>query len=193
MKGLAAPLARPNSGGVNPAPAFTLRQWRDADLDAFAEMNADPEVMRYMPAPLSRDESAATLARLRAKIDEQGWGLWAVDVGGELAGWTGLAAPVWTAHFTPCVEVGWRLRRKFWGRGLATAAARDAVRFGFERLALPELVSFTVPANERSWRVMERLGFTRDLAGDFDHPRLPQGHPLRRHVLYRLKNPGARE
>jgi RimJ/RimL family protein N-acetyltransferase len=176
-----------------PPPAFTLRQWRDDDLEAFAEMNADPEVMRFMPAPLTREESAATLARLRAKIDEQGWGLWAVDVGGELAGWTGLAAPTWTAHFTPCVEVGWRLRRKFWGRGLATSAARQAVAFGFEQLGLGELVSFTVPANERSWRVMERLGFTRDLAGDFDHPRLAAGHPLRRHVLYRKKNPAARE
>ncbi len=182
---------RRHTGGVKSDPAFVLRQWREDDLDAFVEMNADPEVMQHMPAPLTRDESAATLARLRAKIDEQGWGLWAVEVGGELAGWTGLAAPTWTAPFTPCVEVGWRLRRKFWGRGLATAAARQAVAFGFERLALPELVSFTVPANERSWRVMERVGFTRDLAGDFDHPRLPEGHPLRRHVLYRKRNPIA--
>lgn len=178
---------------MNLGPDFSLRQWRDDDLDAFAEMNADPEVMRYMPAALSREESAATLERLRAKIDEQGWGLWAVDFQGELAGWTGLASPTWTAHFTPCVEVGWRLRRNFWGRGLATAAARQAVAFGFERLGLAEIVSFTVPANERSWRVMERLGFTRDRAGDFDHPRLPAGHPLRRHVLYRKKNPAVRE
>ncbi|MBI5424729.1 MAG: GNAT family N-acetyltransferase [Opitutae bacterium] len=174
-------------------PAFTLRQWRDDDLDAFAEMNADPELMRHMPAALTREESAATLARVRDGIAARGWGLWAVEVDGELAGWTGLNPPAWTAHFTPCVEVGWRLRRKFWGRGLATAAAREAVRYGFETLQLGEIVSFTVLANERSWRVMERLGFTRDLAGDFDHPRLPEGHPLRRHILYRKKNPARRE
>lgn len=176
-----------------PPPAFTLRQWRDDDLDAFAAMNADLEVMRYMPAPLTREESAATLARLRTAIDERGWGLWAVETGGELAGWTGLNPPTWSAHFTPCVEAGWRLRRKFWGRGLATAAAREAVRYGFETLKLPEIVSFTVLANERSWRVMERLGFTRDPAGDFDHPRLPEGHALRRHILYRKKNPALGE
>jgi RimJ/RimL family protein N-acetyltransferase len=173
--------------------SFTLRQWRDDDLEPFIEMNADPEVMRYMPAPLTCDESTATLARVRGAIAERGWGLWAVEVDGELAGWTGLNAPPWTAHFTPCVEVGWRLRRKFWGRGIATAAAREAVRYGFETLRLPEIVSFTVLANERSWRVMERLGFTRDPAEDFDHPRLPAGHPLRRHILYRKKNPVRRE
>lgn len=174
-----------------PTPPSTcmLRQWRDDDLEAFAEMNADPEVMRHMPAVLSREESAATLQRVRAGIAERGWGLWAVDVDGELAGWTGLNQPTWTAPFTPCVEIGWRLRRKFWGRGLATAAARQAERYAWETLQLGELVSFTVPANERSWRVMERLGFTRDFAGDFDHPRLPEGHPLRRHLLYRKKNP----
>lgn len=169
--------------------SFKLRQWRDDDLDAFAEMNADADVMRYMPAPLTRDEAAATLARLRSGIAERGWGLWAVEVEGELAGWTGLNPPPWTAHFTPCVEVGWRLRRRFWGRGIATAAAREAVRYGFETLQLEEIVSFTVLANERSWRVMERLGFTRDPAEDFNHPRLPEGHPLRRHILYRKKNP----
>jgi RimJ/RimL family protein N-acetyltransferase len=174
-------------------PLVTLRQWREDDLDAFAEMNADPEVMRHLLAPLTRDEAAAALARIRGAIAERGWGLWAVEVDGELAGWTGLNPPTWTAPFTPCVEVGWRLRRKFWGRGIATTAAREAVRYGFEELKLPELVSFTVLANERSWRVMERLGFTRDLAGDFDHPLLAAGHPLRRHILYRKKNPARRE
>jgi len=174
-------------------PPVTLRQWRDDDLDAFAAMNADPEVMRFLPAPLTREESLATLQRLRDAIAARGWGLWAVECEGELAGWTGLNPPAWTARFTPCVEVGWRLRRKFWGRGLATAAATAAVRYGFEELQLPEIVSFTVRANERSWRVMERLGFTRDPADDFDHPRLPEGHPLRRHILYRKKNPARRE
>lgn len=174
-------------------PHPTLRQWRDDDLGPFAEMNADPEVMRHMPAPLTQAESAAMMQRLRDGIAERGWGLWAVDVDGELAGFTGLQSPAFTAHFTPCVEAGWRLRRKFWGRGIATAAAREALDFGFGTLKLAEIVSFTVLANERSRRVMERLGFTRDHAGDFDHPRLPGGHPLRRHILYRKKNPALRE
>lgn len=174
-------------------PPFVLRQWRDDDLDAFAEMNADPEVMQHMPAVLSRHESVAIFQRLRETIAAQGWGLWALEASGELAGWTGLSRPTWTAHFTPCVEIGWRLRRKFWGQGLATAAARAALRHGFETLRLPEIVTFTVPANRRSLRVMERLGFTRDPGGDFLHPRLPDGHPLQLHVLYRMKNPHPAE
>ena len=174
-------------------PAPLLRQWRDDDLPAIVEMNSDPEVMRYLLAPLSQEESVAMLARLRAGITERGWGLWAVEVDGELAGYTGLAAPSFTAPFTPCVEIGWRLRRRFWGRGLATAAARLAEHYAWEQLKLHELVSFTVPANERSRRVMERLGFTRDPGGDFLHPRVPEGHSLRPHLLYRKKNPLRRE
>lgn len=178
---------------MNPPPSFLLRQWRDDDLGAVVEMGADPEVMRYMPALLTREESAALLDRLRRRIAEQGWGLWAVEVEGECAGFTGLQAPAFTAHFTPCVEIGWRLRRQFWGRGIATAAARQAEHYAWESLRLPELVSFTVPANERSRRVMERLGFTRDPRGDFLHPRLPDGHPLQHHILYRKKNPHRAE
>lgn len=174
---------------MNPPPSIQLRQWRDDDLAGVVEMGADPEVMRYMPALLTPDASAALLGRLRSRIAEQGWGLWAVEVDGECAGFTGLQAPAFTAHFTPCVEIGWRLRRRFWGRGIATAAARLAERYAWETLQLDELVSFTVPANERSWRVMERLGFVRDPHGDFSHPRLPDGHPLQHHILYRKKNP----
>jgi len=168
-----------------------LRQWREEDLAAFVAMNADAEVMRHFPARLTPAESAAMMQRLREAIAERGWGLWAVEVGGELAGFTGLAVPTFTAAFMPCVEIGWRFRREFWGRGLATAAARQAERYAWEQLKLRELVSFTAEANERSRRLMERLGFRHDAAGDFDHPRIPEGHPVRRHVLYRKAAPGG--
>lgn len=170
-------------------PPFTLRQWREDDLDAFAAMNADPEVMRFIGVPLEREQSRAMLQRLRTVIDERGWGLWAVEVDGECSGWTGLAVPRFTAAFTPCVEIGWRLRREFWGRGLATAAAREVERRAFGEIGLTELVSFATVANLRSRRVMERLGLTRDPADDFLHPNLPEGHPLRPHVLYRKARP----
>lgn len=107
-------------------PSVELRQWEDSDLEPFAAMNADPEVMTYFIAPLTEEESSKALNILRRLIDEQGWGLWAVEVDGEFAGFTGLARPSFSAHFTPCVEIGWRFQRKFWGRSIAFAAARKA-------------------------------------------------------------------
>ena len=165
----------------------TLRQWNDSDLEPFAIMNADPEVMRFFPKPLTREESAFTLARLRARIDERGWGLWAVDVDGEFAGFTGLARPAFTAHFTPCVEIGWRLRREFWGKGIAYTAAQQAIIYAVSQLKLTELVSFTASINMPSRRLMERLGFSHNPDEDFDHPEITEGHPLRHHVLYRKR------
>jgi RimJ/RimL family protein N-acetyltransferase len=162
-----------------------LRQWGDSDLGPLAEMNADPEVMRFFTKPLSLEESAALLERLRAVIDGRGWGLWAVEVDGALAGLTGLWEPTFTAHFTPCVEIAWRLRREYWGRGIAYAAALRAESYAFEVLRLRELVSMTAEVNARSRRLMERLGFRRDPADDFLHPGIQDGHPLQRHVLYR--------
>lgn len=123
--------------------------------------------------------------KLRAGIARCGWGLWAVDVDGEFAGFTGLAEPAWETHFTPCVEIGWRFRREFWGRGIAFAAASQAVTYARDTLRLPELVSFTTETNWRSRRLMERLGFTRNPHDDFLHPAVPENHPLRPHVLYR--------
>jgi ribosomal-protein-alanine N-acetyltransferase len=166
-----------------------LRPWRDEDLAPFAALNADPRVMEHFPAPLSAAESAASAARIRAHLEERGFGLWAVEVPGvtAFAGFVGLSVPRFEAPFTPCVEVGWRLACAHWGHGYATEGARAAVAFGFERLGLAEVVSFTVPGNVRSRRVMERLGMARDPGGDFDHPLIPAGHPLRRHVLYRLR------
>ncbi|HYM48702.1 MAG TPA: GNAT family N-acetyltransferase [Burkholderiaceae bacterium] len=165
-----------------------LRPWEDGDADAFAAMNADSRVMEFFLAPLSRKESDALLARMRGAIEERGWGWWCVEIDGECAGFTGLSVPPYETPFTPCVEVGWRFRPKFWGNGYATEAAELALDYGFSTLKLPEIVSFAAAGNQRSRRVMERIGMQRDLNGDFDHPRLPEGHPLRRHVLYRLVN-----
>ncbi len=168
----------------------TLRQWLDSDLEPFVAMSADPEVMRYFPSLLTREQCEATIARLRALIAERGWGLWAVDVDGTFAGFTGLAIPGFAAHFMPCVEIGWRLRREYWGRSIAYRAALQALEYGFGVLKLPEIVSFTAAVNAPSRRLMERLDFVRDVAGDFDHPSMPEGNELRPHVLYR-KQGGA--
>lgn len=168
-------------------PRFSLRQWRDSDLEPYAAMNADPEVMRHFPTLLTKEASAASLERQRRAIEERGWGFWAVEVDGVFAGFTGLNVPSFTTHFTPCTEIGWRFRREFWGKGLASRAAREALRFGFESLKLAEIVAFTAAINDRSRRLMERLGFERDADGDFDHPSIPEGHVLRCHVLYRIR------
>lgn len=151
-------------------------------------MNADPRVMEFLPSVLTREESDALAGRIIEKLTRDGFGLWAVEVVGvaDFIGFVGLNAPKFEAHFTPCIEIGWRLAYEHWGHGYATEAATAVMRFGFEQLGLKEIVSFTSTANMRSRRVMERLGMSNSPADDFDHPRLPEGHPLRRHVLYRL-------
>lgn len=168
-------------------PRLALRPWRDEDLAPFAAMNADPRVMEFFPRPLDRAESDAAVARIRDHFARHGFGLWAVEVPGvaNFIGFVGLAIPRFEAPFTPCVEIGWRLAREHWGRGYATEAARTVLEYGFRDLALQEIVSFTATANLRSRAVMERIGMTRSSEDDFDHPALPEGHPLRRHVLYR--------
>jgi RimJ/RimL family protein N-acetyltransferase len=165
-----------------------LRRWRESDLDVFAEMNRDPRVMEYFPSTMSREESDAGAARIRAHFDARGFGFWAVEVPDRapFIGFTGLAVPRFEAHFTPCVEIGWRLAHAHWGQGYATEAARAALAFGFVTLGLHEIVSFTAVSNVRSRRVMEKIGLERDPAGDFDHPLVPEGHPHRPHVLYRV-------
>jgi RimJ/RimL family protein N-acetyltransferase len=164
-----------------------LRPWQERDADAFAAMNADERVMEFFVAPLTRVESDELRSRMRAAIEERGWGWWCVDIDGQCAGFTGLSTPPYQTRFTPCVEVGWRFRPQFWGHGYATEAARLALDYGFNALQLEEIVSFAAAGNIRSRRVMERIGMQRDVAGDFDHPRIPEGHALRRHVLYRLR------
>jgi len=168
-----------------------LRRWREADLAPFADLNADPVVMEYYPAPLSRAESDAMVERIEGCFEDWGFGLWAVEVvaADEFAGYVGLWPATFEAPFTPAVEVGWRLAHRHWGRGFAPEAARAAVADGFGRLELGEIVSFTAAINHPSRRVMEKLGMTYDPTEDFDHPALPDGHRLRRHVLYRLTHP----
>ncbi|HEV2285364.1 MAG TPA: GNAT family N-acetyltransferase [Steroidobacteraceae bacterium] len=167
---------------------LTLRQWLSRDLEPFAALNADPAVMEFMPALLSREQSAQFIARATADLERRGFGLWAVEerASGALVGCVGLNVPSFEAPFTPCVEILWRLAAHSWGRGFATEAARACLELGFGTLGLAEVVAFTVPRNTRSRAVMERLGMRRDAHGDFAHPRLPPQHPLAHHVLYRL-------
>jgi RimJ/RimL family protein N-acetyltransferase len=155
---------------------ITLRQWRDSDLEPYVAMNADPEVMRYFPSLWTHEKSEASLIRQRTLIEQRGWGFWVLDVDGTFAGLVGLAIPNFEASFMPCVEVGWRLRREYWGRGIAYRGALQALDYGFRILV-----------NVRSWRLMERLAFVHDAANDFDHPSIAEGHELRRHVFYRRK------
>ena len=164
-----------------------LRRWEAGDREAFAALNADPEVMEHFPAPLTRAESDAMVDRIEARFDEEGFGFWALETAGtgRFIGFTGLAVVRFDAPFTPAVEIGWRLARSAWGHGYAAEAARRALRFAFDDARLDEVVSFTSTTNLRSQAVMERIGMARDTAGDFDHPLVDDGHPLKRHVLWR--------
>jgi RimJ/RimL family protein N-acetyltransferase len=171
-----------------PSGRICLRRWREEDREPFATMNSDARVMEFFPSRLSRIESDALVDHIQEHFSEHGFGLWAIEVPdvAPFIGFAGLAVPRFSAHFTPCVEIGWRLAIEHWGRGYATGAARLALGYGFGTLALSEVVSFTSATNHRSRAVMERLGMRRDPDEDFDHPALPESHPLRRHVLYRL-------
>jgi RimJ/RimL family protein N-acetyltransferase len=153
-------------------------------------MNADPEVMRHFVAPLTREQSDSFAERIERQFEERGFGPWAVEIPGEapFIGYVGLLHHTFPAHFTPAAEIGWRLDRASWGHGYATEAARAALRDGFERVGLTEIVSMTVPANVRSIAVMKRLGMTHDPGDDFEHPNVPDGHPLKHHVLYRISS-----
>jgi RimJ/RimL family protein N-acetyltransferase len=167
-----------------------LRRWTEADRAPFFRLNSDAKVMEFMPKPLSRPESDLLVDRIEDHFRKHSFGLYALELRQDhsFVGFLGLAIPAFAAHFTPCVEIGWRLSANHWGKGLATEAARAVVRHAFEQLKLDALVSFTTPANIRSRRVMEKIGMVHNPAEDFDHPNLPDGHPLRRHVLYRLRS-----
>ncbi|MBT9557319.1 MAG: GNAT family N-acetyltransferase [Myxococcales bacterium] len=180
-----------NRSAILRTERLVLRRWEPDDRAPFAHLNADPDVCEFLPGTLTREESDAVCARIETHWDERGFGLWVIEVPGitRFAGFVGLAVPRFVAPFTPCVEVGWRLMRECWGHGYATEGALAALDFGFDALGLDEIVSFTVPANVRSVRVMERAGM--HFEGEFDHPSLPEGHALRRHVLYRLARPVA--
>jgi len=168
-----------------------LRRWRDADRAPFAALNADPAVMEFFPAPQSREASDASIDAWQAQLESRGWSNWAVELveSGEFIGFVGLSVPRRALPCSPCVEVGWRLARRFWGRGLASEAARAALGAGFERIGLAEIVSFTALGNLRSRAVMERIGM-QDAHQDFEHPGVPEGHSLRPHCLYRIDRAG---
>ena len=168
-----------------------LRPWQAGDAVPFAALNADPEVMEFYPALLTRAESDAQIERLAQHIITSGWGLWAVELPGvaPFIGYCGLWPVAFDAPFTPAVEISWRLARPYWGQRFAFEAAKAAMTFGFDTLKLEEIVSFTIPANVRSQRLMQRLNMTHDPADDFEHPKLPHGHPMRPHVLYRKRAP----
>ncbi|VEJ52721.1 GNAT family N-acetyltransferase [Pragia fontium] len=164
-----------------------LRQWKESDRQHFAAMSADPEVMEFFLAPLNDAESNAMVDRCQGLIAERGWGFWAVELkqSGQFIGLVGLHIPTAELPFSPCVEIGWRLAKPFWGQGYATEAAQGALRVGFERLGLEEIVAFTAVINQRSQAVMKKLGM-QPAADNFDHPAVKAGHPLRRHCLYTL-------
>lgn len=160
---------------------LVLRRWRDEDLAPFAAMNADPVAMEHFPAMLTREQSDALVDRVETHFDDHGYGLWALEADGTFVGFTGLVWQTYDASFTPALEVGWRLARSAWGHGYATEAGAAALARGLQEV--DSVVSTTALTNVRSQRVMQRLGMRREL--EFDHPRVPEGHPVRPHVLYR--------
>lgn len=166
-------------------PRLILRRWKVADREPFYGINSDPRVMEFFPACLTREESDAVIDRIEEIFDTHGFGFFAAELRatGQLAGFIGLSVPAFEAYFTPCVEIGWRLGAAHWNQGLATEGAAAALQWGFDQLRISEIVAFAVRENRSSRRVMEKIGMSYD--GEFDHPRLPEGHRLRRHVLYR--------
>ncbi|MEK7696283.1 MAG: GNAT family N-acetyltransferase [Pseudomonadota bacterium] len=171
-----------------PTARLRLRQWREEDRVPFRAINADEEIMAFFPSTLSDAQSDALMDRIRQHHAQHGFGLWALELRetSTFIGFTGLAIPSWAPPFGPCVEIGWRLAREHWGRGYATEAARATLDFGFGALRLAEIVSFTAAINQRSEQLMQRLGMHHAASDDFDHPALPSGDRLARHVLYRL-------
>jgi RimJ/RimL family protein N-acetyltransferase len=190
---------------------LVLRTWTDEDAEVLYRLSNDPEVMRFFPSMPTREQVDELVGRHHENLAAGRPGLFAVSVvkpapgpvvstrrhaqstaeptteTGGFIGFVGLATPSFEAPFMPCVEIGWRLAKHAWGQGFATEAGKAALEHGFGTLGLPEIVSFTAVVNEPSIAVMRRLGMHRDAAGDFDHPRVPEGHPVRRHVLYRLR------
>lgn len=166
-----------------------LRPWREEDLEPFAQLNADPRVMEYFPSVKSYEETSEEFGLIRGGFETIGWGFWAASLieSGQFIGFIGLKNVGFTANFTPAVEIGWRLAHEYWGRGYATEGAKASLKYGFETLQLDEIVSFTPTQNKRSQNVMQKIGMTHYPEKDFDHPRLSEGHWLRRHVLYQIK------
>ncbi len=179
-----------------PAPTLStkrllLRQWEESDLPLFAKMNADSRVMEWFPSTLSKEESNTLAEKIQHELQEKEYGLWAVEVVGiaPFIGFVGLHYHDYSAPFTPCIEIGWRLAYEHWGKGYAYEAASRVLDYAFNTLKLKEIVSFTTPENTRSWGLMKKLGMTHNPKDDFYHPKLPKDHPFSFHVLYKLKHP----
>lgn len=172
------------------ADTLILREWQDDDLPAFSHINQDPKVLEFLPAPLTMEETASWIKRIQLHFKQHGYGLFAATIKNtdEVIGYIGLNIPTFESHFTPCVEIGWRLASEHWGHGYATEGAKAVLEYGFAHAGLNEIVSFTVPANKRSIAVMEKIGMSRNATDDFRHPKLPIDHPLSLHVLYRTRN-----
>lgn len=187
------------SGPILETERLLLRRWKEKDREHFAAINADPEVMEHLPATLTPEESDQLLRRIDRQFEEFGFGLWAVEIkwAKKFIGYCGLVVPTFQTHFTPAVEIGWRFAKDQWGSGYAREAAKAVLDFGFEEAGLEQILAWTIPVNQRSQRVMERLGMSRAPELDFDHPRLLHSERLKRHVVYRItreewsaENPG---
>lgn len=167
-------------------PRLILREWKETDIPFFATMNADPEVMECFPKTLSYQETIEFVERIRSRFEKSGYGLYAAELkkDSSFIGFIGFSVPAFESYFTPCVEIGWRLCREFWGNGYAPEGAAACLRLGFEKFGFEKVYSFTAEHNVKSIRVMEKIGLVKD--GEFDHPKVEPGHPLRRHVLYRI-------
>lgn len=166
-----------------------LRTWGDNDINDYYLLNQDPKVVEFLLKMSSIEQSKEFIECMNDQFHARGYTIFAMEEkqSGILIGFTGLNAPKWHAHFTPCVEIGWRLSSKFWGNGYATEAARSVLDYGFKECALKEILAWTVPANLRSIRVMEKIGMEHDINGDFNHPEVPEGHELSKHILYRIR------
>jgi 3-dehydroquinate dehydratase/shikimate dehydrogenase len=171
-----------------------LRPWKESDLKPFTKINQDPKVLEYIPYPYNEIETQAFMDRIKDHFTKHGFGLWATELieTGEFIGYIGLNLPQFQAPFMPAIEIGWRLDPAYWGKGYATEGAKKVLTLAFELYKLPEIVSFTAKDNQRSIRVMEKIGLKRDLEGDFYHPLLPKEHKLALHILYRLQNPNKK-
>lgn len=168
------------------SPRLGFRNWKDSDYEAFANMNQDPEVMRFFPEPLKPEETKGLIDRIQQHFDEYGYTFYAVDhlVDDEFIGFIGMVRATFESHFTPCNEIGWRLRKEYWGTGLATEGAKACLEHGFSTLGFDEIYSFTATTNHPSENVMKKIGMTK--VDEFDHPKLPADSPLLRHVLYKI-------
>jgi len=170
-------------------PRLGLREWLPTDILPFIAMGKDPEVMRYFPSLLSEEQTLQMIDRIQTGFSKNGYGLYAVEEksSGTFIGFTGFSIPRFESFFTPCVEIGWRYQKEAWGKGYATEAAKACLQYGFETLGFTEVVSFTSVLNTPSEQVMQRAGMTKK--AEFDHPNIPSGHQLCRHVLYHIIRP----